>query len=240
MTFRTLHDLLGQRFGRLTVIGRAENSRSNHARWNCSCSCGGGTVAYGIDLKSGHTYSCGCLRSETIAKSFRTHGRSRTPTYVSYSGAKNRCTNPNEPGFPNYGGRGIKFLYTSFEQFFAELGERPEGMSLERIDNDGHYGPGNCRWATRLQQANNTRRNRKVTAFGRTRTIAWWSRETGVPQVAIFKRLQAGWSSERALRRGDHRHKRSQAGKFKWPRWPRRHRNGPLARALDLLDEAKP
>jgi hypothetical protein len=213
MAFHVLHNLLGQQFGRLTVTGRAENSRTNHARWNCSCSCGGRTVAGGFELKSGHTRSCGCLRNETAAKRFRAHGMSGVREYVSYCSAKSRCTNPNAVGFANYGGRGVQFRYSSFEQFFADLGERPEGMSLERIDNDGHYEPGNCRWATRLQQNNNQRRNRKVTAFGRTRTLAWWSRETGVPQLTIYKRLQAGWPPEKALKRGDHRRTNGQRGR---------------------------
>jgi hypothetical protein len=223
---------IGQKYGRLTVIERAGTKRSR-ATWLCECECGKQTVVSGNCLARGNIRSCGCLRAETIRKRARTHGRSRTPEYVSYTGAKDRCTNPNGVGFDNYGGRGIKFLYESFEQFFAEVGPRPaRGMSLERIDNDGNYEPGNCRWATRQQQNNNTRRNRMVTAFNRTRTIAWWSRETGVPQITIYKRLQAGWPAEKALACGDHRHrndhgKRDGRGRFvktnigKWPRWPR-------------------
>jgi hypothetical protein len=85
------------------------------------------------------------------------HGMTRTPEYRAYHAAKERCTNPNAVGWKDYGGRGIRFLYTSFEQFIAEVGRRPEGMSLDRIDNDGNYEPGNCRWATWDVQALNKR-----------------------------------------------------------------------------------
>jgi hypothetical protein len=188
-------------------------------------------VAGSRNLRSGHTKSCGCLRIEKLAARQKTHGRSNTPEYISYSGAKNRCQNPNEPAFKNYGERGIKFLFESFEQFYAELGDRPKGTSLERIDNDGHYGPGNCRWATRLQQNNNQRRNRKITAFGRTRTIAWWSRESGVPATLIYQRIfYGGWPVAQALVNRDHRLRAapkshasngrfvSEAAEQKWPR----------------------
>jgi hypothetical protein len=125
----------------------------------------------------------------------------RSPAYRSYEAAKRRCQNPNDPSYADYGGRGIKFLYENFEAFFADLGERPPGTTLERCDNHGHYECGNCRWTTSREQSNNQRSNRLITAFGRTRTLARWAREIGVSHGALRARLLKGWSPEDALTR---------------------------------------
>jgi hypothetical protein len=193
-------DLAGLVFGRLTVIGLAnEKTRHDRVQWTCKCSCGAAKVVSGNQLQRGITRSCGCLRKEITSAKFRTHGHSGSPTYLSYTAAKSRCENINNQHFADYGGRGIRFRFASFEQFLAELGERPSGTSLERIDNDGHYEPGNVRWATHQQQSNNKRTNRRITASGRTRTVAWWSRETGLSDQVIRGRLDLGWLPERAL-----------------------------------------
>jgi hypothetical protein len=199
-TMHNLRNLLGQCFGRLTVLSRApDNTRAKRARWICSCSCGKQTIVSGNSLLRGNTRSCGCLRKEEVSRRRKTHGYTRTGTYLSYRAARSRCENVHNANFLHYGGRGIKFLFKSFEHFLAEMGERPEGKSLERIDNDGHYEASNCCWDTRLQQCNNKRSNRRVTAFRQTCTIASWSRETGISPGLIGARLKAGWSPEKAL-----------------------------------------
>jgi hypothetical protein len=220
-----LRNLVDQCFGRLTVLARAPgNTRHNRARWVCSCSCGKQVIVSGNQLQRGITRSCGCLRREEASRRWKTHGhtqnRSYTGTYLSYQAAKSRCKNSNNVNFAHYGGRGIKFLFEDFEQFLAVMGERPEGKTLERIDNDGHYEPNNCRWATQLQQCNNKRSNRRITAFGRTRTIALWSRETGINPNIIGERLNAGWSPEKALTHPI-----------------RRRPSTPLGAALDIIAE---
>jgi hypothetical protein len=117
----------------------------------------------------------------------------------SYDGAKNRCTNPNNPSFPYYGGRGIEFRYKNFKQFLADMGERPPGLSLDRINNNSHYEPGNCRWATREQQHNNRRDNLTPITFGRTQTIAQWAREIGLSHGTISYRHNKGLPAEAVL-----------------------------------------
>jgi hypothetical protein len=171
---RLVHDLTGQTFGRLRVLERAENSRTGAVRWLCECSCGTRKIVVSYSLSHGLSRSCGCLRREEFVRRSTVHGRNGTPEYQSFKSAKNRCRNPNNPAYANYGGRGIRFLFKSFDEFFADLGPRPPGATLERCDNDGHYEPGNCRWANRTEQNNNKRRNRFLTAFGRTRTLARW------------------------------------------------------------------
>jgi hypothetical protein len=123
----------------------------------------------------------------------------------SYQSAKTRCTNPNHVGFAHYGERGIRFLCNSFEGFFRDVGERPPDSTLERCDNHGHYEPGNCRWTTPIEQANNRRTNRTLTAFGRTRTLARWAREFSINPNTLSYRLEKGWSSEKALTEPDQR-----------------------------------
>jgi hypothetical protein len=164
-------DLTGLTFGRLTVIlfagSKKDGSTSRRARWKCKCLCGNTIITASNDLVRGHTKSCGCWKDEANssahlihghAKSSKKVGRQRTRTYVSFESAKSRCNNSNDPSYGHYGGRGIKFLFSSFQHFLATLGERPIGHTLDRFpDNDGNYEPGNVRWATYKQQAVNRR-----------------------------------------------------------------------------------
>lgn len=150
----------GFRFERLLVLFRVENDRHEQPRFLCRCDCGQEKVVHSSSLLAGCTRSCGCLARELAGQRLRarchTHGMSKTPEYRAYHKAKERCSNPNHPKYPRYGGRGIRFLFTSFEQFYAEVGPRPSSEhSIDRKDNDGNYEPGNVRWATRKEQSDN-------------------------------------------------------------------------------------
>jgi hypothetical protein len=197
-----LIELAGQRFGRLKVVARAQNSASGTARWECICDCGGQTVVQGNHLRAGAIESCGCLQRETSARAQRRHGYAGTPTYVVWLQMVQRCSDPACKSFRDYGARGITVTPTwlKFENFLADMGERPQGMSIERDDVNGNYEPDNCRWATRIEQANNTRRNRFLTAYGRTQTAAQWGREFGISGNRILRRIDRGhWSVEKAI-----------------------------------------
>jgi hypothetical protein len=167
-------DLAGQTFGLWKVVSREPNE-AGHSRWLCVCECGNTGVVYGSSLQAGKSKCCGCKRSSNRgpyrarrdgATRGLTHGHARekakTPTYYSWRAMFARCTNPNHKKYDNYGGRGIKICdrWKEFTNFLNDLGERPPGTTLDRIDSNGNYEPGNCRWATQEQQVANRRKRR--------------------------------------------------------------------------------
>lgn len=149
--------MTGQRFGRLFVLEYAGKGRQDKALWKCICDCGSVINAVGISLRSGKTRSCGCLIVDWCKKTKRTHGKSTSRTYKSWSCMINRCTNPSYRAYHRYGGRGITFdpKWKTFAGFLQDMGERPEKKSLDRIDNNGHYYKENCKWSTQTEQCRN-------------------------------------------------------------------------------------
>ena len=186
------------RFGRLTVIKEAEiyiNQSGRRIRmFECLCDCGNTCTVGGWDLTKGSrsTKSCGCLHKETIKKQFTTHGMSKTNSYAIWAYMKDRCSNHKTPNYKNYGGRGIHVCkrWGKFENFYADMGERPGRMTIERIDNNENYSPSNCRWATRKEQARNTRTNHRISYKGKTKCIAEWAEDLGLNYKALWSRIQ--------------------------------------------------
>jgi hypothetical protein len=159
-----LLDVTGQRFGKLVALSPNGDDGHHHTVWLCQCDCGKTTRTSVAQLQKGGTRSCGCLHGETLVARNTTHGATYTVEYIAFHSAKYRCENPRHKSYKDYGGRGIKFLFTSFEQFFKELGPKPAPeLSVDRFPNpDGHYEPGNVRWANAKQQAANRRPAKKA------------------------------------------------------------------------------
>lgn len=196
-------ELTGQRFNRLTVIKRA-GTQGKSAVWLCRCDCGNECIVQSGNLRSGHTTSCGCFRKEFTSANIKTHGMSRTRLYKEWRRMKERCSLKTADNYEDYGGRGITVCpewRDSFETFlnWSMANGYQDDLTIERIDNDGPYSPENCRWATKEEQANNKRNNRLITFNGRTQTLAQWAREIGIRRDTLRKRLESGWSLDRAL-----------------------------------------
>ena len=204
-----LIDLTGKKFGRLTVLRRAEDhiypSGKHRPRWECQCDCGNVIFTTGNNLKSGDTKSCGCAHHDMLVNRNYKHGISdRHPLYVSWCHIKERCNNPHTKSYCYYGGRGIRLCerwdrdFKAFYDWSLNNGWRP-GLTIDRIDNDGPYSPENCRWVDRYIQMNNTRSNHRITYNGESHTIAEWSRIKNLPYSAFKFRIKSGWPIEYAL-----------------------------------------
>lgn len=196
-------DLTGKKFGRLTVIKRLPNDKWGHSRFLCQCECGNTKETTGDNLIRGICQSCGCIQKEvTIARS-TIHNLCHTHIYKIWESIKRRCFLKNQKNYKNYGGRGITICdeWLNPENFYkwAIANGYKKGLSIDRIDVNGNYEPSNCRWATSVQQANNTRGNRYITYNGETHTIADWSRILGIKAGILYQRLGKGWSIERAF-----------------------------------------
>jgi hypothetical protein len=199
-------NLENMRFGRLLVIKRVPSAPGRIA-WLCKCDCGNEHTTTSGALSSERTKSCGCLRAEKMAENRRSggrlrHGMSNSPEHKVWMGMNERCINPNSKFFFRYGGRGITICdrWRVFENFYADMGQRPVGMTLDRENNDGNYEPSNCRWATQVEQMNNTCSNVRITIAGETKTLSQWSRAYGVDKDLASQRiLRDGWSPEDAV-----------------------------------------
>lgn len=203
---RACPDLTGKRHNRWMVLGPA-STRNRHKYWLCRCDCGVVKAVSQCHLLSGKSFSCGCFRSDVIRATAhtwaRTHGLTKTATYRAWSQAKTRCSNPRDRNYADYGGRGISMCSrwaNSFEAFLADVGESPgKAYSIDRINNNGNYEPGNVRWATDLQQAQNKRGVRAVEINGEIACVAEWCRHLGIPRARVWSRLHKGWSPAEAL-----------------------------------------
>lgn len=195
-------DRTGHRYGRLTVVRRAENSKHRHTRWECLCDCGTTTVVDSPSLATGNSTSCGCLFTEQLLERNTKHGRAGSPsegsTYSVWMSMRGRCNNHRHVSYPYYGGRGIKVCprWDCFEAFLEDMGERPEGMSIERLDVNGDYCPENCVWIPLIEQNKNTRRNVQVTYKGRAMIALDFAREIGRKPGLVYRWLKQGLTPE--------------------------------------------
>lgn len=194
-------DLRDQSFGRLTAVAPIGRHRIGSIIWRCRCSCGNTADVRGDRLRRGTTTSCGCAKGREPEHGHTVGGRP-SREYVSWLAMKARCFRPDDRCYADYGGRGITVCdrwANSFEDFLADMGPRPKGMTLERLNGDGNYEPENCTWATLKTQNRNTRRNRLLTFHGRTQCLSAWAEELGLHPGKAAKRLKLGWSVERTF-----------------------------------------
>lgn len=196
-------DISGQKFGSLTAIERCGTCASRDIKWRFICDCGNEFEANGYYARSGKITTCPeCARERTRTASVK-HGLTNSPEFLTWTDIQTRCHNPNSTSYERYGGRGIKVCEkwrNSFQAFLDDMGKRPTcDHSIDRIDNDKGYEPGNCRWATRIEQANNKRNNRLVTIGGETKTIAQWAHEHNLNAATVWRRVNEGKSGEDLL-----------------------------------------
>lgn len=193
-------DLTGQRFGRLVAIEQGEHYRLE-IQWICQCDCGRKLLTRGYSLRIGKTKSCGC-RLEEIKQSSHALGGKQTAEYRAWYAMRQRCNSPNHIGYKHYGERGISVCdrWSDFGNFLEDMGPKPEQtLSVERLNNSKGYSPDNCKWGTRIEQANNKRNNTVIEFNGARRTISEWSAITGIKKSTLRQRLKRGWQVPKLL-----------------------------------------
>jgi len=195
-TMRQARDYTGEKRGRLTVIKIYSH---NKVKWLCRCDCGKETLVWASNLK--RTKSCGCLIKETASKRFKKHGLAKTPEHIAWAAMRQRCLFKGHKNYHNYGGRGILICkeWDLFENFLSDMGKRPSpDHSLERINNELGYSKENCKWATRLEQGQNTRRVKLIKFNGEVKTIREWAEFLGIKHDTLSCRLRT-MSVEKSL-----------------------------------------
>lgn len=218
MKTRTYRSMVGAKFGRLTIVAYISGSRQSRSAFECLCLCGRTSIVSCINVASGSTTSCGCYarqktseRSTAMGAARRAKARKRhgiignefPPEFRSWRAMIDRCTRKAHVGFHRYGGRGITICerwMKSFASFYADMGQMSgPGLSLDRINPNGNYEPGNCRWATKQQQSRNTSRSVSLTFGGVTAHVMCWAELTGISRSVLARRKGLGWSDERTL-----------------------------------------
>jgi hypothetical protein len=195
-------DRTGQTYGQLTVLRFTRKNERLQAFWMCRCSCGNEKEIFGGNLHSGSARSCGCLK---LAGNNLRHGHSRngkqSAEYICWVSMRGRVLNPGNDRFEDYGGRGITICkrWDDFENFLADMGPKPSAaMSIDRIEVNGNYEPGNCQWGTKEEQARNKRNSALITFNDETLCVATWSERLGIPYATLHARLQV-WPVEKAF-----------------------------------------
>lgn len=194
--------MIGKRFNYLTVIEEVSRIHPKIPRYTCLCDCGNTKVVEGRKLREGTIKSCGCYAKLKTSDRSTKHGMTNSSEYKTWCGMKRRCLNKNDKRYKDYGARNINICdrwIHSFEKFFLDMGSKPHGYSIERIDNNGNYEPNNCVWMKISDQTKNKRSNILLTYKKQTHILADWSRITGIKAGTIKARLDRGWPVEKAL-----------------------------------------
>lgn len=206
-------DITGQRFGRLVALGPTGRNKRRQIEWLCNCDCGNTTTVASGSLIDGNTSSCGCLKIEITIRNNTTHGMSQHPIIRTWRHMIARCSNPTDHDYPAYGARGIRVCeewagnIKAFHDYVSSLPNyKAEGYTLDRIDNDGNYEPGNVRWATQAQQNRNTRKSKIIVHNGESKCLSEWARDTGIHIQTLRRRIKLGWPTEKLLTQQPLRH----------------------------------
>lgn len=198
-------NLIGRRFGRLVVTARS-GTKGSFATWDCDCDCGGKKIGVrSTDLTGGMVKSCNCLRVEACGYRFRSHGKSKTRLYRCWQQMVYRCHRPGNAAYKDYGARGILVCeeWHDMESFFswATSNGYADDLEIDRIDNDRGYSPDNCRWTTKIVNANNRRVSARRVFLGKEMTLKEASRHFGIPYTGLWARLDRGWDPDEAVTR---------------------------------------
>jgi len=202
-------DLVGQKFGRLTVLEYSHNNKHGQTMWKCKCDCGNEIIIQGYSLKSGHSKSCGCYNVERVTERNVKHGDSKTRFYQTFISIKRRVYSKVGNDYKDYGGRGIKIEWKDYIEFKKDMYKsylehcKKYGIketTIERIDVNGNYSKENCCWATLKEQANNKTTNNFITFKGETKTIAMWAEALNLKYMTLYNRINKyNWSLEKSL-----------------------------------------